>query len=167
MHVIDRLALRSSRPRYSVLSPRRLLNRVAPGASDLPLFSAIVGCLEEVTLHGILRQAAPWSPHASGRDSPLRAHWPRNRSKIPPMRPVLSYTIWFSQRTGSTLLCHALESTGVAGRPGEWLTATDIPAFYARHGARTPRANMGRRYHAERRPGAKARDLPSILRCNP
>lgn len=54
------------------------------------------------------------------------------------MRPVLSYTIWFSQRTGSTLLCHALESTGVAGRPGEWLSATDIPALYARHGARTP-----------------------------
>lgn len=37
------------------------------------------------------------------------------------MQPKLSYTIWFSQRTGSTLLTHALSSTGVAGSPGEWL----------------------------------------------
>ena len=36
------------------------------------------------------------------------------------MRPRLSYTIWFSQRTGSTLLCKALEATGIAGRPNEW-----------------------------------------------
>lgn len=35
--------------------------------------------------------------------------------------PRLSYTIWFSQRTGSTLLCKALQSTGIAGKPGEWL----------------------------------------------
>lgn len=37
------------------------------------------------------------------------------------MEPKLSYTIWFSQRTGSTLLCKALEATGVSGKPGEWL----------------------------------------------
>lgn len=37
------------------------------------------------------------------------------------MKPKLSYTIWFSQRTGSTLLCRALESTGIAGKPREWL----------------------------------------------
>ncbi|AIQ12961.1 Stf0 family sulfotransferase [Paenibacillus durus] len=36
-------------------------------------------------------------------------------------RPKLSYTIWFSQRTGSTLLNYALASTGVAGAPREWL----------------------------------------------
>jgi LPS sulfotransferase NodH len=36
------------------------------------------------------------------------------------MMPRLSYTVWFSQRTGSTLLCTALESTGIAGRPREW-----------------------------------------------
>jgi trehalose 2-sulfotransferase len=36
------------------------------------------------------------------------------------MQPRLSYTIWFSQRTGSTLLCKALESTGIAGKPREW-----------------------------------------------
>gem|GEM_PF-4288901 len=29
------------------------------------------------------------------------------------MKPRSSYTIWFSQRTGSTLLCKALESTGI------------------------------------------------------
>lgn len=36
------------------------------------------------------------------------------------MKPRSSYTIWFSQRTGSTLLCKAVESTGVAGNPREW-----------------------------------------------
>lgn len=35
--------------------------------------------------------------------------------------PKISYTIWFSQRTGSTLLAQALESTGIAGKPKEWL----------------------------------------------
>jgi len=37
------------------------------------------------------------------------------------MKPKLSYTIWFSQRTGSTLLCKALQAIEVAGNPGEWL----------------------------------------------
>lgn len=41
------------------------------------------------------------------------------------MKPQLSYTIWFSQRTGSTLLCKALESTGIAGKPNEWLQNHD------------------------------------------
>src|SRR5687768_1149253 len=36
------------------------------------------------------------------------------------MDPKLSYTIWFTQRTGSTLLCTTLESTGIAGKPREW-----------------------------------------------
>ena len=40
---------------------------------------------------------------------------------IAPMNnPKLSYTIWFTQRTGSTLLYKAIESTGVAGVPREW-----------------------------------------------
>jgi trehalose 2-sulfotransferase len=34
--------------------------------------------------------------------------------------PQRSYTIWFTQRTGSTLLYKALESTGMAGVPREW-----------------------------------------------
>ncbi|QHT70421.1 hypothetical protein GXP67_29085 [Rhodocytophaga rosea] len=37
------------------------------------------------------------------------------------MKPTISYTIWFSQRNGSTLLCEALKSTGIAGKPGEWV----------------------------------------------
>lgn len=37
------------------------------------------------------------------------------------MRPSRSYTIWFTQRTGSTLLCKALEGTKIAGIPNEWL----------------------------------------------
>lgn len=36
------------------------------------------------------------------------------------MKPQLSYTTWFSQRTGSTLLCKALESIDKAGKPREW-----------------------------------------------
>jgi len=36
------------------------------------------------------------------------------------MKPALSYTIWFTQRTGSTLLYKALESTDMAGVPREW-----------------------------------------------
>ena len=36
------------------------------------------------------------------------------------MKPKLSYTIWFTQRTGSTILCKTLESTGIAGNPREW-----------------------------------------------
>jgi LPS sulfotransferase NodH len=37
------------------------------------------------------------------------------------MKPKISYTIWFTQRTGSTLLCKALEATNSAGIPNEWL----------------------------------------------
>ena len=37
------------------------------------------------------------------------------------MQPKLSYTVWFTQRTGSSLLCRLLEDTGVAGVPNEWL----------------------------------------------
>ncbi|BBI33476.1 Stf0 family sulfotransferase [Cohnella abietis] len=36
-------------------------------------------------------------------------------------QPLQSFTIWFSQQTGSTLLHYALGSTGVAGNPSEWL----------------------------------------------
>lgn len=36
------------------------------------------------------------------------------------MSPDLSYTIWFTQLTGSTLLEKAIESTGMAGVPREW-----------------------------------------------
>jgi LPS sulfotransferase NodH len=36
-----------------------------------------------------------------------------------------SYTIWFSQRTGSSLLTTALEATRIAGRPHEWLETSE------------------------------------------
>ncbi|GGD59757.1 Stf0 family sulfotransferase [Paenibacillus nasutitermitis] len=51
-------------------------------------------------------------------------------------KPALSYTIWFSQRTGSTLLNKALASTGVAGDPGEWLH------FQERHPSTLTRENL-------------------------
>ena len=46
------------------------------------------------------------------------------------MKPKLSYTIWFSQRTGSTLLCRALQSLDVAGKPSEWLYASNLLEKY-------------------------------------
>lgn len=49
------------------------------------------------------------------------------------MKPKLSYTIWFTQRTGSTLLSKTLESTGIAGKPNEWLNnpnEQDVVEFY-------------------------------------
>lgn len=49
------------------------------------------------------------------------------------LKPRLSYTIWFSQRTGSTLLTTALAATGIAGRPEEWLETPEgvgLPAHY-------------------------------------
>ena len=47
------------------------------------------------------------------------------------MKPGLSYTIWFSQRTGSTLLCKAIESTGIAGNPREWFNCQpDLLTFF-------------------------------------
>lgn len=55
------------------------------------------------------------------------------------MKPSLSYTIWFSQRTGSSLLCKALESTGVAGKPAEWLHHVTTGAeLYTHYGVNRP-----------------------------
>lgn len=41
------------------------------------------------------------------------------------MKPKVSYTIWFSQRNGSSLLCEGLKATGIAGKPGELLQIPD------------------------------------------
>lgn len=54
------------------------------------------------------------------------------------MQPNLSYTIWFSQRTGSTLLCQALESTGIAGKPHEWLHTPGSINLLAHYGVDSP-----------------------------
>jgi trehalose 2-sulfotransferase len=51
------------------------------------------------------------------------------------MKPKLCYTIWFSQRTGSTLLCKALASTGIAGNPGEWLNINNPERLRDHYGA--------------------------------
>ncbi len=53
------------------------------------------------------------------------------------MKPWLSYTIWFSQRTGSTLLCKALESTGIAGIPNEWLQNPGEQGLLGHYGVET------------------------------
>lgn len=41
------------------------------------------------------------------------------------MKPKLSYTVWFTQRTGSSLLCKTLEETKIAGKPNEWLLSNE------------------------------------------
>lgn len=46
------------------------------------------------------------------------------------MKPKLSYTIWFSQRTGSTLLCQALTSTEIAGKPSELMSNDNLLTKY-------------------------------------
>jgi trehalose 2-sulfotransferase len=40
-----------------------------------------------------------------------------------PLRPDRSYLVCATPRSGSTLVCHALEETGVAGRPEEYFEA--------------------------------------------
>ena len=47
--------------------------------------------------------------------------------------PRQSYIIWFSQRVGSTLLAQALEDTGIAGHPREWLNASSASSVLASH----------------------------------
>lgn len=51
--------------------------------------------------------------------------------------PEQSYILWFTQRVGSTLLAQALEDTGVAGRPREWLNAASAAEVLNNHGAAT------------------------------
>ncbi len=50
------------------------------------------------------------------------------------MQPRLSYFIWHTPRTGSTLLCKALESTGIAGKPGEYLTLPENASLTSHYG---------------------------------
>ena len=74
--------------------------------------------------------------------------------------PRQSYLIWFSQRVGSTMLTQALEDTGIAGRPREWLDdpaghglpakygvpdAVQLRDFFWREAA-TPNGVMGAKY---------------------
>ena len=53
-------------------------------------------------------------------------------------QPRLSYTIWFTQRTGSTLLCRALADTGIAGRPAELLQPSDGQPLLAHYQVDSP-----------------------------
>jgi LPS sulfotransferase NodH len=59
------------------------------------------------------------------------------------MKPKLSYTIWSTQRTGSTLLCKALESTGIAGKPNEWLNHAGDAGLVVQYGVGDPGALQG------------------------
>ena len=61
--------------------------------------------------------------------------------------PTLSYTIWFSQRVGSTWLCDMLARLGNAGRPGEHLSFPDTAAVFEHYGTTEP-AEVLARIHA-------------------
>ena len=50
--------------------------------------------------------------------------------------PRQSYLIWFSQRVGSTMLTQALEDSGIAGRPREWLEDPAGRGLAAKYGVR-------------------------------
>jgi LPS sulfotransferase NodH len=41
------------------------------------------------------------------------------------MKPKKSFIIWFTPRTGSTLLCKGLEMTGIAGKAGEFFNISE------------------------------------------
>lgn len=56
------------------------------------------------------------------------------------MQPHTSYTIWTSQRTGSSLLCKALEATGIAGKPNEWLHDAETFDLFKTYKVDTPKA---------------------------
>ncbi len=53
------------------------------------------------------------------------------------MCPKKSYRIWFTQRNGSTLLCKGLESTGIAGIPGEYFNLINTDSLSEQHGVQT------------------------------
>lgn len=52
--------------------------------------------------------------------------------------PTLSYTLWHTQRTGSTWLADVLAGTGIAGRPGEFLNHDDAAGVFAHYGTTAP-----------------------------
>lgn len=52
------------------------------------------------------------------------------------MTPTACYTIWYTPRSGSNLLCDALTSTGVAGTPEQLLSAHETFNLLAKFGVR-------------------------------
>lgn len=52
--------------------------------------------------------------------------------------PALCYTIWFSQRVGSTWLCDMLTQLGSAGKPGEYLSFPGTEAVFDHYGTTEP-----------------------------
>ena len=53
------------------------------------------------------------------------------------MEPKLCYTIWFSQRNGSSLLCEGLKSTGLAGKPEEYFHLPENVNLLSHYGVDT------------------------------
>lgn len=55
------------------------------------------------------------------------------------MPPKISYVVWHTQRTGSTLLCTTLQATGIAGVPDEW---PEVQLTHSVNGARPIRDRL-------------------------
>ncbi|MEM6768699.1 MAG: Stf0 family sulfotransferase [Bacteroidota bacterium] len=53
------------------------------------------------------------------------------------MKPTTFFRIWFTQRTGSTLLCKSLERTGIAGKAGEYFNKIGFDTLAEQHSATT------------------------------
>ena len=49
------------------------------------------------------------------------------------MQPNKSYRIWFTPRTGSSLLCKGLEETNIAGKPGEFFNLINTDSLCKQH----------------------------------
>ena len=60
--------------------------------------------------------------------------------------PTLCYTIWFSQRAGSTWLCDLLARVGFSGKPGEHLGFSDTAAVFDHYGTAEPAEVLARIY---------------------
>lgn len=52
-------------------------------------------------------------------------------------QPAKSYLIWFTMRTGSTVLCETIGSLGIAGKPGEHLSILDDKGIKGKYNVET------------------------------
>ena len=66
--------------------------------------------------------------------------WPSSSPRHTPMVAASRYLICTVQRSGSWLLCHALEDTGVLGVPAEYFHRGDEPFWRGRWGVTTEEA---------------------------
>ena len=82
------------------------------------------------------------------------------------MRPTTSYLVCATPRSGSTLLCHLLDQTGIAGHPQEYFEAlrhSGLPRRPEEYFDRRRHANIVERLAFREMPDAGPRPQPSPL----